>query len=212
MEILNNHESNKIIAISFKDLTAVALLYNYLANNKTSLFTANICNFYNYIEKCKYSNQNTFYKFVREDDEPDNMLEKSIGGDPLQGIAEALNLEYLMRYYQMLPEEVIDKTLTEDALRLIRVDKKNLTLKNTTVDYYDSIKVYAMGARDAIEKSRKCLETYGYKNIRITSSFYLGMKDDHLYRVSYRANKYFESLDEEKTKIKVLGKNFKDIQ
>ena len=205
MEILNNHESNKIIAISIKDLSAVALLYNYLANNKTSIFTTYICNFYNYIEKCKYSNQNTFYKFVREDDEPDNMLEKSIGGDPLQGITEALNLEYLMRYYQILPEEVIDKTLTEEALRLIRVDRDKLTIKNFTRNSNGHINIYSMGQKSAIKSAIKCLEAAGLKNIRITNVFYQGMKDDHLYSVSYNAEKEFETLDSEKVKTKIYG-------
>ena len=52
-----NKKDGLIITISFKDLTALALLYNFLANGSTSLQVTKVLNLYYHIEHCKYYNK-----------------------------------------------------------------------------------------------------------------------------------------------------------
>ena len=203
MRTICRNGSKQVIEISFKDLEAVALLYNFLANNKKEIHEiSKICNFYNYIEKCKFSDSNFSYKFVMYEEEPNIRLEKSLKIRPLESVVEIVNLEYIMKHFQKLPEEIIDKTLSEEALRLIRVKRDDLTIDSVVRKYRDHIDVHAMSNKSAIESAIKCLETYGYKNIRITNTFYQGMKNDHLYTVGYNADRCFDTLDQEAIKIK----------
>ncbi|MBR5369810.1 MAG: hypothetical protein IK137_00735 [Bacilli bacterium] len=201
-----NDISSKEKTLSLLDITAVALLYNYLANNKTILSTYKISTFFDYLKKANYHNDDVSYKFVYSEETSNKILEQSVKFDLVK--CEVFNIANLASHYETLPKDFINKTLTSEALQLIGIERNQLKIATTTRNYYDHIDVYAMGQRDAIEKSVNCLETYGFKNIKITRAFYLGMKDDHLYSVSYNADKDFESLDldDKKVKVKVFGK------
>ena len=201
---LYSNKSDGIIKISFNDLKAVALLYNFLANGKMLLSKLKIYDFYNYLSQCNYPNdiENISYKFVLHS-ESDGLLENSIGDSIFNIDVKALNLENLMEHYKRLPEDIVSKTLTEDALDMIEIDKKKLDIINDSREYYGNIVIYTMGENRAIESARRCLESYGFENIKITTVFYLGSKGDHSYRISYNANNFFKHLDTEKAKTKI---------
>ena len=201
---LYSNKSDGIIEISFNDLKAVALLYNFLANGKMLLSKLKIYDFYNYLSQCNYpnDNENISYKFVLHS-ESDGLLENSIGDSIFNIDVKALNLENLMEHYKRLPEDIVSKTLTEDALDMIEIDKKKLDIINDSREYYGNIVIYTMGEKSATESARRCLASYGFENIKITRVFYLGSKGDHSYHISYNANNFFEHLDTEKAKTKI---------
>ncbi len=196
----NNSKDKSIITISRNDLTAVALLYNFLANDKATVSINEVYNFYNYIEQCGYYSQQDSFEFVEYEETPNTMLEQSIGKEYVE--YKALNIEYIMEHYQKLPEEIINKTLTKDALHLIGVIRKHLTIDSTSKNYHNHFDIHAMGEKQAMESVTDSLTRAGFNNIKITNVFYQGMQGDHLYSVTCNADKSLDTINIEKAKMK----------
>ena len=201
---LGRNKNEIIITISLSDLIAVALLYNFLANGSTSLYVGKVLNLYYYISNSKYYNKKDSYMFTMKERKKSKKFDKSVEYN-IEGKYEAINLENLVEYYRRLPIDIINKTLTKEALHLIGVAKEDLDIVTNTRDYSNCAKIQTMHAEDAKKYLLRTLDEKGFKNIIITEFSYQGTRGDHTYSISYTAEEVLESLDQEKVKVKVSG-------
>lgn len=210
----------RTITISKNDLAAVALLYNFLSKNSTSLSSSEIEDFYRYVSSLNYCRPWTTFKFTEKEDPEYDFLEFAWGfgtdgfdssGAEIEetdwiGISKSEkdykieNIDRIIFNCKSIPEEVLSSTLSSDVLGLIGVNRDNLKIQNVTKNYKDYMNVYSMSETQAIKKVVKRLEEHGFKNVKIGSVFYKGMMNDHVFEVRYNSQRTFYTLNFEKIK------------
>jgi len=219
LEIKNNGKETRYI-ISKNDLVPVALLYIYLANQSTSISGSQISDYYNYISNFRYYRPDCLFVLLEEDrdlyksmfmtksekKECDDFSEigisKKIGFSESESLYEITNIEKIIKYYKTLPDEIIHRSLTKNALNLIDVDRHDLKIDTISQKYNGSIDIYSMNQNASGISAINRLQECGYHDIRIKNISFKPLKYNHIYQVSYSAEKNNDVVELNKQMIK----------
>lgn len=185
------------------DLITLALVYNYVANDKTSLSVCDVDNFISYLEFMAF---NKYFSCGISRDEDDERTCYYIDDKYNYIFRNPENLSIIcQRYVDNIPQDIFLETLKQDYLSLIGVKREDLNLVSVKEHKNDSMELFSMGASSASNNAVKILDERGCKNIRVNSVFFLGMKPDYLWRVSvkYDCDRFYLDLgDKAKTYCK----------
>ena len=193
------------IEINKTDLITLALVYNYLANDKTKLKVSDVNNFISLLDFTMF---NKSFSASYRNEEDDEKTYYYIDEDRYYNLRSVDYIATICHYYvDVIPQDIFLETMKPEFLSLIGVEKDNLKLIKTSESKNDSMQLYSMGASSASLNAVKILKERGCRNIMVNSVFFLGMKPDYLWNVSvkYDQDRYFLDLG---SKEKVFCKRF----
>lgn len=185
------------------DLITLALVYNYVANDKKSLNVCDVDNFISYLEFMVF-NKSFSGDIINEEDDEKTCYYIDEKHNYVLRFPEYI-ATICQRYVDNIPQDIFLETLKPEYLSLIGVDRDNLKLVSVNEHKNDSMELFSMGASSASSNAIKILDERGCKNIRVNSIFFLGMKPDYLWRVSvkYDCDRFYLDLgDKAKTYCK----------
>lgn len=164
------------------DLIVIALVYNYLANNRYELPERFIDDFINATFKNLISSDNNY-------EVSDELLEVENYEGYLFAKKESKyilkSIEHAGYLYNFQSDDVIMATLQENALNSIDVERENLRLERSYKRKSGVVDVYSLEAKRASESAKKILENKGYTGIKIGSITPDQLDGDKGYHVSY---------------------------
>lgn len=173
------------------NLVFIALIYNYIGNNKNSLSIIEILNFIRNVDK---SLNKTEYE-VSEYDVKDIFLDCfGIKKDKKNQryIFKHIDNNAIAMWYDAQPIKVLAATLNKKALESIGVAKEDLQTKKEYVQTSGMLNVYSLHHESAICSATGILEDSGCQNIEIISATPDQLDGDKGYHVQYRCNRPYE--------------------
>jgi len=185
------------------NLITLALVYNYVANDKTTLKVSDVNNFISFLE---FSTFDRFFSANITRNEDDERTVYYIDENHNYVLRSPQYVATIcQRYVDEIPQDIFLETLKPEYLSFIGVDKKDLKLVSVEEHKNNSMELFSMSASSASSNAIKILDERGYRNIRVNSVFFLGMKPDYLWDVSvkYDSDRYYLDLgDKEKSYCK----------
>lgn len=214
---------NKRITITKNNIASIALLYNYLVNNKSNLSTEEIDSFYNkYISmisnkyKDKYIfldvefNENDFarnniyisnilYNYYYRNNSfksPNKIYEKDYLGVTKDEEEYVINdINAIMLNYRSLPDEIIDFSLNNEVLNTINIHLDDLKYDTFIKQYDNYLDIASLSEKRALELAKSKISNCGLYDISINNITYLNDADSHNYRISYEAKKDYKKVN-----------------
>lgn len=174
------------------DLALIALIYNYIANKKTSLTGEEVTKFIINIEQALKFMPNKF-EISYKDSEIPSIMHKD--GPHNQYILKDLNLNSISCWYEQQPLEIISVTLHEKVLEAIDVDKDDLRIKKEYTEEYGTLGVYSLEHKRAVNSAVNILEGRGYENISIINARPTQLDADKGYKISYKGSRPYQTVN-----------------
>lgn len=176
-----------------RSIILVALIYNYIANNKTNLSSREVERFIEAVSNSLQKSDNYYEIQMNESKFCEAFLGFTFDKEKKQYIL--ISLRFIEWVYDCQPEEVITATLKESALSAIGVDRKNLKIEKQYRLEGGQMDIYSLQATDAQERTKKILESEGCRKIIIGSTIPDMLEDDKGYHVSYSCERPFEKVN-----------------
>lgn len=189
--------------VNKSDLITLALVYNYVANDKRKLKIKDVENFISMVEFSLFS-KGIFLSDIKEDDVCFYRIDKE-DNYALAGTCSISDI--CVSCIDEIPQDVFLDTLKQESLTMIGVERNKLRVVSVNERKNDDVELFSLGAGYASLNAVKKLEDCGCRNIMVNSVFFLGMKPDYLWRVSviYDHDRYYLDLGNEE---KVYGKRY----
>lgn len=176
-----------------KSIILIALIYNYLANNKTNLFRGDIERFIKAVDTSLKKSDKDYEMSIGDLEFCENFFGFIFDKKKDQyTLISSRPIEYV---YTCQPEEVIEATLTESALFEIGVDRKNLKIEKQYKPESGEKDIYSLEAKAAKEKAKEILESQGCRKIVIGSAIPDMLEGDKGYHVSYSCERPSEKVN-----------------
>lgn len=169
--------------IKKENIIFLALVYNWLANQKKELEEWDISH---YIDKV---NEYLKYNFNQE------IVTTSSLEDEAWDYYNEIIKEMFAFKYERQPEEVIKASLQEDALSCISVAKENLEIKVEYKWISGRKGIYTLWGNHAQEKVKESLKSKGCKDIQIGYPTPAQLDGDNGYYVSYNCQEPMERVN-----------------
>lgn len=187
------------IVIEKNRIIFIGLLYNYIANTKTSLSEKYIKDFIENVVVNLQRDENKCELVSAENDEFEFWKYGIIyHKQKKEYILEPSN--YMNTLYKIQPDELIKATLQENALSSIWVDKKNLQIETYYRIKHGVTDIYSLESERAKKSTREILENEGCIDIEIGYATPGQLSTDKGYHVHYKCKEPFE-------RVKVLAKS-----
>lgn len=183
----------------------IALVYNWLANQKMELREFDISSFLNAVNDYLrqnfnisiamdyYSNQdvenNYLYDKIKE------MIEYKYDYKLLYGVYKLKTLENVDYIYGIQPEEVIKATLQKEALSSINVSREDLEIETDYRYVSNKTGIYTLEGRRALEIVREDLERKGCISIEMGHPIPDQLDGDKGFYVSYTCREPVERVN-----------------
>ena len=163
-------------------LILLALLYKYMSTGESKLDKWDVDIFIMNIRHSIY--EQTGY-YPEEIETPTDEEFFCLEENSKYILKTPVNLEALCReYIDKIPQELLKESLKKEHLDIIGANKELIKVNTVTQSETKDFEIFSMSGRDAENSTRRLLENRGVKKINIRGSFYLGMKPDHLWRVT----------------------------
>jgi len=184
--------------IKKSEIVLVALIYNYIANGKNCLSEDRIIKFIETINENLRTSNDKFLIDIEENVE-DYYFDYHLNGIEYDKNTKIYTIkeitDYMIRYYDNIPHEIITATLNKYALFTIYVDKNKLKLKKEYIHESGIEDIYSLEAQRAKAITKKHLEADGCKNIEIELAIPDQLDTDKGYHVSYKCERPFEKVN-----------------
>lgn len=190
------------------NVVTLALIYNYVANNNYSINMSVLNDYLEHIKDKmikKYErydidlnirNSSMFYNsyFITGDMRNNKTVMLNLGND----------LHQMYSYYSSyIPSELITETLTEEALKIIGVEKDKLEIHSTSECFNKTVEVRDVSLRQAEKTAIKKNSCLGTEDVNVNSSHSIVKDDTTVCLVDITYTRTRERLDE---------RIFKDMQ
>lgn len=189
--------SNLFRIVSKDEIISIALAYQYLANQKSSLsefeaisYFESVCEFLKRYQDMIFCEEESWY--LR------NYVMNYQSSKSEFSLLPCIPYEFSYLYNKQ-PYEVIGATLQEQALNEIHVCRDVLPIETQFVLDSGHMEIYTLEAKRAQEITKECLERDGCRHIRIGLTIPDQLEGDKGYHVAYSCNRPYE-----KVKLKKL--------
>lgn len=183
--------------INQESIIWIALLYNYIANQETSLSFDDMNSYIKEVSK-NLKQMNSKWKISKTEYEEEKLMYLSLHGvekDENNRKYTLVDMRELEWIYDSKPNDIIHASLQENALSTIYVNKSNLQLTKEYVKKQDSMNIYSLRQKSAIEDAIRILEEKECKNIKINTAYLSGYDgSEPYYYVSYQCEKPIEKV------------------
>ena len=176
MKNVNRIEKSRIIFI--------ALIYNYLANNKISLHEEKVVD---YVINVIKNLHNSIYDVTGNIKNAARLCLWGVSYDKDKEEYMLNSLKDIESLYDMQPQELIKASLQDNAL--LSIGERKYHLKSDVMD------IYSLYAKRAQESAVSILESQGCKNIRISGAVPDQLSGDKGYHVYYICEEPFEKVN-----------------
>lgn len=193
------------------NITTIALIYNYLANNNYSIDMNIINSFLEFIKE-RMTKKYQMYEIDLSTRNSDIFLNSffimgSITNKKILMLNLGNNLNDIYTHYSnFIPSELITETLNEEALQIIGVNKKDLKICTESKVYTKTEEVYEKNLETAIQTVKNMNSHFGTEEVKIINVSSMRKENRTVYNIEIEYTKTKEWIDEsmfsEKQKIK----------
>lgn len=182
--------------VNMTNVTAIALLYNALANNSKSVSKENVNEYgWQLYRKAKYEKRIEVNFDIFEEEKDQNFYHIEEKNIILNDNANMVNMYF--SYISYLPEELIKTSLEQGLLNIISVDISNLKFEKSQSSRFDVMKLYCSSQASARDCAYEILTQKGYKNISVIRATPTQLSGDKGFevQVSYIEEKTYLDID-----------------